>query len=133
MTKSKADPHSSDPIYQDLAALFGALADPTRARIVHLLLQQELCTGDIAGRLGVTDSAVSQHLAVLRALRLVRSRREGKFVYHSLDDEHVSLLLRIGLTHLGHGDRASDLRSGLELERGVPKARTRLVAVEVLS
>jgi ArsR family transcriptional regulator, lead/cadmium/zinc/bismuth-responsive transcriptional repressor len=100
---------AGDPVYVELAALFGALADPTRAHIVHLLLQGELCTGDIAPLLGVTDSAVSQHLRVLRALRLVRSRRAGKFIYHSLDDDHVALLLRIGLTHLGHGDRAESL------------------------
>jgi DNA-binding transcriptional ArsR family regulator len=100
---------AGDPVYAELAALFGALADPTRAHIVHLLLQGELCTGDIAPLLGVTDSAVSQHLRVLRTLRLVRSRRAGKFIYHSLDDDHVALLLSIGLTHLGHGDRAQSL------------------------
>jgi DNA-binding transcriptional ArsR family regulator len=100
---------TADPVYGELAALFGALSDPTRAHIVHLLLQGELCTGDIAQLLRVTDSAVSQHLRVLRALRLVRSRRDGKFIYHSLDDEHVALLLRVGLTHLGHGDRAGTL------------------------
>jgi ArsR family transcriptional regulator, lead/cadmium/zinc/bismuth-responsive transcriptional repressor len=103
----QAVPAHSDPdvAYGDLAALFGALADPTRAHIVHLLLQGEMCTGDIAPVLGITDSAVSQHLRVLRALRLIRSRRAGKYVYHSLDDEHVALLLQIGLSHVGHGDR----------------------------
>jgi ArsR family transcriptional regulator, lead/cadmium/zinc/bismuth-responsive transcriptional repressor len=106
---------AADPIYGELAALFGALADPTRAHIVHLLLQHDLCTRDIATQLGVTDSAVSQHLAVLRTLRLVRSTRAGRFINHSLDDEHVSLLLRVGLTHLGHGDRAAQLESPSEV------------------
>jgi DNA-binding transcriptional ArsR family regulator len=89
--------------YERLAAIFGALSDPTRARIVHMLLEQELCTCDIAVVLGVTDSAVSQHLRLLRSLRLVKSRRAGKFVYYSLDDAHIALLIQVGLAHEGHG------------------------------
>jgi ArsR family transcriptional regulator, lead/cadmium/zinc/bismuth-responsive transcriptional repressor len=91
-----------DGAYLDLAQLFGAMADSTRARIVHLLLHDELCTCDLAALLGVTDSCVSQHLRVLRSLRLVKSRRAGKFVYYSLDDAHIALLVQVGLTHLGH-------------------------------
>ena len=90
--------------YQNLAALFGALADPTRVKIIHTLLQQELCTCDLAAVTGVSDSAVSQHLRVLRSLRLVKARRAGKFVYYSLDDAHVALLMQVGLTHQGHGN-----------------------------
>jgi len=90
--------------YSEVAELFGALADPTRAKIVHILLQQELCTCDIAAVVGVSESGVSQHLRLLRALRLVKSRRAGKFVYYSLDDAHITLLMQVGLTHLGHGD-----------------------------
>jgi DNA-binding transcriptional ArsR family regulator len=91
-----------DPTYGDLAALFGALADSTRAKIVHVLLRQELCTCDLAAVTGVSESGVSQHLRVLRALHLVKSRREGKFVYYSLDDAHIAMLVQVGLTHLGH-------------------------------
>ena len=91
-----------DAEYVHLASLFGALADTTRAKIVHLLLQQELCTCDIAAIVGISESAVSQHLRVLRSLRLVRSRREGKFVYYTLDDGHVALLVQVGLTHQDH-------------------------------
>src|SRR6516225_8684680 len=87
-----------DAAYVDLAQLFGALADSTRARIVHLLLHEELCTCDLAALLGVTDSCVSQHLRVLRSLRLVKPRRVGKFVYYSLDDAHIALLVQVGLT-----------------------------------
>ncbi len=93
-----------DGAYVLLAELFGALADATRVKIVHLLLHQELCTCDIAAALTVTESCVSQHLRILRSLRLVRSRRAGKFVYYSLDDAHVSLLMHVGLTHQEHGD-----------------------------
>lgn len=89
-------------VYADLAALFAALGDPTRARIVHVLLSQEMCTCDVAAAIGLTESAVSQHLRLLRNLRLVKNRRAGKFVYYSLDDEHVAELVRIGLVHLGH-------------------------------
>lgn len=96
-----------DSAYVHLASLFGALADTTRAKIVHLLLQQELCTCDIAAIVGISESGVSQHLRLLRSLRLVRSRREGKFVYYSLDDAHVTLLVQLGLTHQGHADQAT--------------------------
>ena len=91
-------------VYQEMAELFGALADPTRARLVHALLHQELCSCDLAAVVGITKSGASQHLRILRSLRLVKSRRAGKFVFYSLDDAHIALLLQIGLTHLGHGD-----------------------------
>jgi ArsR family transcriptional regulator len=93
-----------DSLYDDLAELFGALADSTRARLVHVLLATELCTGDLATVLGISESSASQHLRILRALRLVKVRRAGKFVYYSLDDEHIALLVKIGMLHLGHGD-----------------------------
>jgi DNA-binding transcriptional ArsR family regulator len=89
-------------IYIQLAEVFGALADTTRAKIVHTLLRSELCTCDIAAVAGISESGASQHLRVLRSLRLVKSRRSGKFVYHSLDDVHIALLVQVGLTHLGH-------------------------------
>ncbi len=92
--------------YRELAELFGALADPTRAKIVHVLLHQELCSCDLAAVAGITKSGDSQHLRILRALRLVKARRAGKFVYYSLDDAHITLLFQVGLTHLGHGETA---------------------------
>ena len=98
-----------DATYRELAELFAALADPTRARMVHALLQQELCSCDIAALAGISASGASQHLRVLRNLRLVKSRRVGKLVYYSLDDAHIALLVQVGLTHLGHGGSTSDL------------------------
>jgi DNA-binding transcriptional ArsR family regulator len=86
--------------YTSLAAIFAALADPTRARIVYSILHQELCTCDLAAITGISESAVSQHLAVLRRLRLVRSRRAGKVVYYALDDPHIESLLQICLEHV---------------------------------
>jgi DNA-binding transcriptional ArsR family regulator len=101
--------------YVELSGLFGALADGTRVKLVHVLLRQELCTCDLAATLGVSESATSQHLRLLRALRLVKSRRAGKVVYHSLDDEHIEALVRVGLIHLGHtGEAALLTRDGVQ-------------------
>lgn len=86
--------------YAALAGIFAALADPTRARIIYSILHQELCTCDLAAIVGISESAVSQHLSVLRRLRLVKSRRAGKVVYYALDDPHINTLLQICLEHL---------------------------------
>jgi DNA-binding transcriptional ArsR family regulator len=98
---------ADDDTYRGLADLFAALADPTRARIVHALLHQELCTRDVAAVVGISRPGASQHLRVLRSLRLVKPRRAGKFVYYSLDDAHVGMLVQIGLTHHRDGGRAA--------------------------
>ena len=100
-----------DETYIALAEVFGALADATRVKIVHALLREELCSCDIAAAAGIGASGASQHLRVLRALRLVKSRRAGKRVYYSLDDAHISLLVQVGLTHLGHGELQHDLNA----------------------
>jgi DNA-binding transcriptional ArsR family regulator len=89
--------------YDELADLFGALADPTRASIVHLLLDHELCTADIALVLGLKAPTASQHLRVLRLRRLVRSRRDGRLVLYHLDDAHVAQLVALGLAHVVNG------------------------------
>ena len=86
--------------YEALAATFQALADPTRVKIVYSLLNQELCTCDLAAIADISESAVSQHLRILRRLRLIKSRREGKVIYHSLDDDHIDTLLAVCLGHI---------------------------------
>ncbi len=91
-----------DETYARLAEVFRTLADSSRAKIVHSLLQQDLCTCDLAELCGLSEPAVSQHLRLLRALRLVKTRREGKKVYYSLDDDHVRFLLTVSLRHLAH-------------------------------
>ena len=85
-----------------LADLFSALADPTRVRIVAALDGREMCVGDIAATLGLSQSATSHQLRSLRQQGLVRSSRAGRMVYYTLDDEHVSLLFRQGLEHVAH-------------------------------
>ena len=82
-----------------LADTFSALGDPARAKILYALAQKELCVCDLAEVVGVTESAVSHQLRVLRALELVKYRRDGRVVYYSLADDHVRSLLAQGLEH----------------------------------
>lgn len=91
----------SDDTYSAIAETFRTLADSTRAKIVYSLLRQELCTCDLAAIVGVSESVVSQHLRVLRQLRLVKSRRSGKQMFHTLDDAHIHILLAVCLSHIG--------------------------------
>ncbi|MCL4369064.1 MAG: metalloregulator ArsR/SmtB family transcription factor [Actinobacteria bacterium] len=84
-----------------LAATFKVLGDPTRTRIVLALSKNELCVGDIAALLGLSMSAVSHQLRILRNLELVKVRKDGKMVYYSLDDEHIENLFAEGLRHVG--------------------------------
>jgi DNA-binding transcriptional ArsR family regulator len=86
-----------------LAAIFAALGEPTRLRIVHALSVGELCVGDLAAVLGMAVPAVSQHLRVLRDLRIVRNRRAGKMIYYALDDAHVADLFALALAHVRGG------------------------------
>jgi len=91
-----------DEVYTELAETFGALADSNRAKIVHSLRGRKLCVGCLADILGVSESAVSQHLRILRNLRLVRSHKEGRLVYYALNDTHIETLLDICLEHIVH-------------------------------
>ncbi len=86
--------------YFRLAETFRALADSSRIKIVYSLLDQELCTCDLAAITGQSESTVSQHLRVLRQLRLVKNRRDGKLVFYSLDDAHIGILLAVCLSHI---------------------------------
>lgn len=83
-----------------LAETFQALSDPTRLKILHALSQAELCVCDLAALLGMSSPAVSHHLRLLRALKLVKYRREGRMAYYALDDEHIERLFRQGLEHI---------------------------------
>jgi DNA-binding transcriptional ArsR family regulator len=87
----------------ELAALFGALADPTRARLISLLARRELCVGELAEALAMSLSAISHQLRLLHHLRIVRRRREGRQVYYALDDAHVATIFQCGLEHVRHG------------------------------
>jgi len=90
----------SPRVVDTLSRVFAALGEPARLRIVHVLSGGELCVGDLATALGLAVPAVSQHLRVLRELRIVRNRRAGKLVYYALDDGHVADLFHLALTHV---------------------------------
>ena len=85
---------------EGMEAFFKVLGDSTRLRLLHALLAGELCVRDLAEILGMSDSAVSHQLAVLKGARLVRHRRDGKVIYYSLSDAHVSSVLQSMRTHL---------------------------------
>jgi DNA-binding transcriptional ArsR family regulator len=98
---SQLDRHAVD----DLAAIFRVLGDPTRVRILDLLSRGERCVGDLAASLSLSESAVSHQLRLLRATRVVRSRRDGRMIFYALDDRHVLALFRQGLRHVQEGGR----------------------------
>lgn len=85
-----------------LADFFKNLADPTRVRLLDALSHSELCVHDIADLLGMSQSAVSHQLRILRQNHLVKFRKDGKHVFYQLDDDHVSTVLNTGLAHIGH-------------------------------
>ena len=87
---------------QGIAAIFKALSDPSRLKIVLSLLDQEHCVCDIAVLCGQSDSAISHQLRLLRTQKIVKNRREGKIIYYSLDDDHVRSLIRMSLEHIHH-------------------------------
>jgi ArsR family transcriptional regulator, lead/cadmium/zinc/bismuth-responsive transcriptional repressor len=82
-----------------LSELYKALADETRVKILYLLSKQELCVCDLAFLLDTTLPAVSHHLRLLRTLRLVATRRDGKMVFYRLDDDHVLALIEQAREH----------------------------------
>jgi DNA-binding transcriptional ArsR family regulator len=83
-----------------LAETFKVLGDGTRVRILDALSRSELCVCDLARLLGLSDSAVSHQLRLLRGMRLVRPRRDGKMIFYTLDDQHIVRLFEQGLEHV---------------------------------
>ncbi len=84
----------------DLADLFKNFSDSSRIKIMYTISNNELCVQDIANAVSMTQSAVSHQLRVLKASRLVKSRKDGKEVYYSLDDEHITNIFNMGLNHI---------------------------------
>ena len=89
-----------DETLYDLAELFKVFGDTTRVKILYVLFESEMCVGDIAQCLNMTQSAVSHQLRLLKACKLVRFRQEGKMVFYALDDDHVRSMLALGLEHI---------------------------------
>lgn len=86
-----------------LSEAFRTLGDPTRVKILQALSVEELCVCDLAKLLGVSESATSHQLRVLRSQRLVRYRKEGKMAFYSLDDAHIDVLMKVASRHVREG------------------------------
>ena len=84
----------------DLAELFKVFGDSTRIKILYVLFESEMCVCDIAQLLGISQSAVSHHLRVLKQSKLVKFRKDGKSVIYSLTDDHVRTIIDQGLEHI---------------------------------
>ena len=91
---------SKNSTIQALAELFGILADPTRLRILSVLQDSELPVTDIAGRVGISISAISHQLRLLKTMKLVKYRKQGKSVFYSLDDSHIEQLIAVAKEHV---------------------------------
>jgi DNA-binding transcriptional ArsR family regulator len=101
-TSAQAPPIDTDTV-QALADTFRLLGDPTRVRIVDALAGGQLCVHEISERIGISESAISHQLRLMRTMRIVRGRREGRCVYYTLDDQHVLDLFQQGLKHVNEG------------------------------
>ncbi len=92
----------SEELIAVVGSTFQALGDPTRLRILYTLTQHECCVRDLAILVGVSESAVSHQLRLLKDRRLVKQRREGTTIYYSLNDTHLSMLFREAEQHAYH-------------------------------
>lgn len=100
VTKLNQEMPADEELY-DLAELFKVFGDSTRIRILYALLEcEEMCVGDIAQLLGLTATACSHQLRVLKNNKLVRFRRDGKIIFYSLADEHVRQIIDMGMEHI---------------------------------
>lgn len=89
-----------DEVLYELADLFRVFGDSTRIKILYALFESEKCVNDISNAVGISQSAVSHQLRVLRTSKLVKFRREGKAMLYSLDDDHVRSMLELGMEHV---------------------------------
>jgi DNA-binding transcriptional ArsR family regulator len=110
-----------------LAETFKVLGDITRVRLLDALSRAELCVCDLAALLGLSESAVSHQLRLLRGMRLVRPRRDGRLVYYTLDDQHIIGLFAQGLEHVE--ERALRRAPGRDLR--TPRRESRVPSREL--
>ncbi len=89
-----------EDMLDQLEELFKTFGDSTRIKILYVLHESELCVCDIAAVLGMTQSAISHQLRVLRQMRLVKSKRNGKSICYSLADDHVKTIISMGIEHI---------------------------------
>lgn len=93
--------HNQDLIYT-LTEFYKIMADYTRMNIIYALTKKELCVTEIAEIVNMSQTAVSYQLRILRGARVVKYRRDGKMIFYSIDDDHVSDIINITITHLNH-------------------------------
>lgn len=90
---------AEDPIYE-VSELFKVFGDATRSRMICALGIEEMCVCDLSALLSMTQSAISHQLRILKAARLVRSRKQGRTVYYTLDDDHIGQIFALAFTHV---------------------------------
>lgn len=100
IVKRVQDKQPDDEYLYELADLFKVFGDTTRIKILYALFESELCVGDIALVLGMSQSAVSHQLRILKDSKLIKFRREGKVIFYSLDDDHVRTIMSMGMEHV---------------------------------
>ena len=96
---ARAKMPDEDAVYE-VAELFKVFGDTTRMKILYVLFEQELCVSDMAEVLGISQSAISHQLRLIKSARLIKSRREGKTVFYSLADDHVTTIIGMAKEHL---------------------------------
>ena len=89
-----------EDLLKELADFYKVFADSTRIKILCVLLEAEMCVCDLAEVLGMTQSAISHQLRILKQMKLVKNRREGKTVYYSLADDHIQTIISQGMEHI---------------------------------
>ena len=102
IVRSAKESMLDDELVYDIADFFKVFGDSSRIKLLYSLLAREMCVGDLAELLGMTQSAVSHQMRMLRQNSIVKYRRRGKAVFYSLDDDHVSALLALSLEHINH-------------------------------
>lgn len=100
VVKQILEKQPDDEYLYELAELFKVFGDSTRIKILYALFENELCVGDIAQLLNLSQSSVSHQLRILKDAKLVKFRRNGKIIFYSLDDEHVRTILSMGMEHV---------------------------------
>lgn len=99
-TRQAKEAMETEDVYYDLAYFFKMMGDSTRIRILSALREGEMCVGTLTEVLEMSQSAISHQLSILKAARLVRSRKEGKWVFYAINDAHVETIYRMGLDHI---------------------------------
>ena len=100
VVKRVLEKQPADEYLYDMAELFRCFGDSTRIKILYALFESDLCVGDIAQLLNLSQSAVSHQLKILKDAKLVKFRREGKIIFYMLDDDHVRTMLSMGMEHV---------------------------------